>query len=318
MESEIDPLSTDSTCSPEDVNKSSDVMTFEVKIERMSDEPPKCELNPKPEVTTIVSKIEHLVHGYETFHPETNVVTNDLDIVKTEQESIVKLKVKKKKDKSKKKRLYKQKANEDFQEKENPEGVPYYACAVCEVKYSTVEGLYNHVLGHKDRLTSWDLRVKNQKLKKKRKKEEKRLKKAQIKQEGIKVPEEVKLPDSISTSKDTSFDSGNQSTSLKSGDGTQNTILPSINDKKNISSPSPGKPDSKSPSKTKNKAKDKKAKDNKEGEINMEMDAVQRQALNLEKIFKCGHCNKQFHLGYYLKLHVRSHTGKSNRLHQCS
>lgn len=36
--------------------------------------------------------------------------------------------------------------------------------------------------------------------------------------------------------------------------------------------------------------------------------------LNLQKIYKCFACQKQFTLSYYLKLHVRSHTGKCGEL----
>ncbi|CAK1555984.1 unnamed protein product [Leptosia nina] len=65
------------------------------------------------------------------------------------------------------------------------EGYPFYGCAVCNISFSSLRELDTHVIIHKERVTSYDLRVKNQLKKKKLKKEQKKLKKK--KKDGLKV-----------------------------------------------------------------------------------------------------------------------------------
>lgn len=141
------------------------------------------------------------------------------------------------------------------------EGYPFYGCAVCNISFPTLRELDSHVTTHKGRLTSYDLRVKNQMKKKRLKKEQKKLKKR--KKEAM--PDiEIKPEDGyIGNEKASEFGLNNNDTEHKK--------------------------DAEELSKEQEKA---------------------QESMNLEKIYKCFACQKQFVLSYYLKLHVRSHTGE--------
>ncbi|CAG4958430.1 unnamed protein product [Colias eurytheme] len=162
-------------------------------------------------------------------------------------------------------KVKKEKKNGFVSEKITEDGFPFYGCAVCNIRYSTLRELDSHVTTHKDRITSYDLRIKNQLKKKKLKKEQKKLKK--LKKEKNLDPE-IKPEDGyIGNEKASEFTNNNETEKESKFDP---------NDK-NVS--------------------------------NESCDSEKKQELmNLQKIYKCFACQKQFSLSYYLKLHVRSHT----------
>lgn len=145
---------------------------------------------------------------------------------------------------------------------------PFYGCAVCNISFKLLSELDKHITTHKDRITSYGLRLKNQLKRKKMRKEQKKLKKLKKSlkkmQNGTEI--DIKPEDGYI---------GN----TKTVDYKQNEVE--------------NKLDSKLTEVKENSTKDEPQKDN-----------------NLEKMFKCFACQKQFTLSYYLKLHVRSHTGK--------
>ncbi|OWR48799.1 hypothetical protein KGM_215004 [Danaus plexippus plexippus] len=65
-----------------------------------------------------------------------------------------------------------------FSEKIMDKDFPFYGCAVCNINFKTLHELDSHVPIHKDRITSYDLRIKNQIKKKKLQKEMRKNKKA--------------------------------------------------------------------------------------------------------------------------------------------
>ncbi|CAG9132985.1 unnamed protein product [Plutella xylostella] len=232
--------------------------------------------------------------------------------VKKEKKKEKKLKDKKSKVKIEKQPKKRQRriANYEMPE-EIPGAIPFYGCSVCDTKYTSLQALQYHVTQHKDRLTSWDLRVKNQQIKKKLKKEKKRLKKLKdgVKEEEVKVKEEVELPVDLEEFVENLANNTNESADLltnnqipasfnKQNDTTENVAQNSeINDNQTSDNQNHS-------SENVNNC------NNNETEENGEVNNTKDQSLNLEKIFKCGLCLKQFSLGYYLKLHVRSHTGE--------
>lgn len=162
-----------------------------------------------------------------------------------------------------------------FSEKITEKDFPFYGCALCNLSYQTLHELDTHVLIHKERVTSYDLRIKNQMKKRKLKKEmkkNKKLKKA-IKTE-IDLEIEIKPEDGyIGNEKATEFINNGES----DNQSLKENKIDTKTDKKKVTDNT----------KAKDKGKDE----------------------ELQKIYKCFACQKQFTLSYYLKLHVRSHTG---------
>ncbi|XP_050676470.1 zinc finger protein 699-like [Leptidea sinapis] len=142
---------------------------------------------------------------------------------------------------------------------------PFYACSVCDITFLLQRELDSHVTEHKDRITSYDLKIRNQLRKKKLKKEKKKKK---LKEEVANVTIEIKPEEGYIGSKKAS-DVANEE-----------KFVP--NDKMNDVI--------------------------KKQDLLMTDEAKRKELLNLEKIYKCHACKKQFSLSYYLKLHVRSHT----------
>lgn len=176
----------------------------------------------------------------------------------------------------------------------------FYGCAICNISYPSLLELDQHVTIHKDRITSYDLKIKNLIRRKKLKKEQKKLKKlSKIKKENddqsLEIPE-IKPEDGYI---------GNEKASEYNEDGT-------IKNNGNVPTNSGVNPEN---------GKQSDCKENKDGNAsnggnsnndngNENNGATDKQLLtNLEKIYKCFACQKQFTLSYYLKLHVRSHTG---------
>ncbi|OWR48800.1 zinc finger protein 850 [Danaus plexippus plexippus] len=170
-----------------------------------------------------------------------------------------------------------------FSEKIMDKDFPFYGCAVCNINFKTLHELDSHVPIHKDRITSYDLRIKNQIKKKKLQKEMRKNKKAKknIKKE-FSVEIDIKPEDGyIGDKKASEFvtESDNQSSK-------ENNVNMEHNEENQQNGPS------------KLRTLDK----------NDEDLAKRQERMNLQKIYKCFACQKQFMLSYYLKLHVRSHT----------
>ncbi|XP_061725395.1 zinc finger protein 600-like [Cydia pomonella] len=172
-----------------------------------------------------------------------------------------------------------------WSQKITDENFPFYACALCNVSYKLLRDLDAHLVDHKERLTSYDLRMKNKQKKKQLKKEQKKLKKLkkEVKQEEI----EIKPEDGyIGNEKAADFVENSLNT-VASDNVTHNNdnVNANVNNE------------------TVNKV-DNNVNSGKTGETEKEVEYNK----DLEKIYKCSACNKQFSLSYYLKLHVRSHT----------
>uniref|UniRef100_A0A2A4JKB8 C2H2-type domain-containing protein n=1 Tax=Heliothis virescens TaxID=7102 RepID=A0A2A4JKB8_HELVI len=178
----------------------------------------------------------------------------------------------------------------------------FYGCSICNISYSALHELDQHVTVHKNRMTSYRLRLRNQFKKKQIKKEKKKLKKlVKIKQENN-FDIEIKPEDGYI---------GNE----KASDVISN---PEQNDNENINNSieqTDGQTDSNAENTTNNitnteltngRTTDKNEEDRVDNMKENSMDEMELN--NLEKIYKCFACQKQFTLSYYLKLHVRSHT----------
>ncbi|KAL0808347.1 hypothetical protein ABMA28_012832 [Loxostege sticticalis] len=165
-----------------------------------------------------------------------------------------------------------------WSEKITDNSFKFYGCAICNVSYPSLAELDQHVTIHKDRLTSYDLKLKNLMKRKKLKKEQKKLKKLKGKLKKEEKPDfdipEIKPEDGYI---------GNEKAAEYNGDSSnqnnENQPSNSTDDKKDV------KPNTSDNGKNDN--------------------VIDK---NLEKIYKCFACLKQFTLSYYLKLHVRSHT----------
>ncbi|XP_022835514.1 zinc finger protein 43-like [Spodoptera litura] len=176
----------------------------------------------------------------------------------------------------------------------------FYGCSVCNISYSALHELDQHVTIHKNRLTSYRLRLRNQFKKKQIKKEKKKLKKlSKIKKES-EMDVEIKPEDGyIGSEKAADLVMNNEienNGNVNNGNSVidnQSSQFNSVNGElSNVSN------------------------DNSlnNGDMCNKVDRVNDKSMNeteindMEKIYKCFACNKQFTLSYYLKLHVRSHT----------
>lgn len=170
-----------------------------------------------------------------------------------------------------------------FSEKITEKDFPFYGCSLCNVSYQNLHELDTHVLIHKERVTSYDLRIKNQMKKRKLKKEMKKNKKLKktIKVEN-QIEVEIKPEDGyIGNEKASDFMNNTESDNQSSKENNGNT-------------------------KTSNQLKTNADKTN---QITAKSSTENTKDEELQKIYKCFACQKQFTLSYYLKLHVRSHTG---------
>lgn len=281
-------------------------------------------------------------------------------------------------------------------EKITDAGFPFYGCSVCNISYKALHELDQHVTIHKNRMTSYRLRLRNQYKKKQLKKEKKRLKKIIKKEIAIEIeikPEDgyignEKAADFINNEfeqkpeyhgEDTksgisslnlnlSHDSGLKVDSLNNGNGANIGGVSNGNEgnvggvgyskganvdsKSDIGANGDGKSDANGAKvgdiskangpnvgSVKNanvvpnvgdKTKANKANVGRVGETNGVTEGNRKgvcdnsmskdeeiELNNLEKIYKCFACRKQFTLSYYLKLHVRSHTGKIVFIFSC-
>ncbi|CAG4936357.1 unnamed protein product [Parnassius apollo] len=157
-----------------------------------------------------------------------------------------------------------------------------------------------HIATHKDRITSYGLRLKNQIKRKKLRKEQKKLKKLKkaIKKEKVfEFDVEIKPEDGyIGNVKAEQFKP--EHNDIINNDHQKTNALINgenevIENQSKIDIPlTEAQSDCKEKSKENNKRKNDK----------------DQTDYNIEKMFKCFACQKQFMLSYYLKLHVRSHT----------
>lgn len=96
------------------------------------------------------------------------------------------------------KRKIKKERSKYFSEKITEKDFKFYGCSVCDINFKELHELDNHVVIHKDRITSYDLRIKNQikkKIMKKEKKKNKKLKKKRVKVENENNEIEIKPED---------------------------------------------------------------------------------------------------------------------------
>lgn len=150
----------------------------------------------------------------------------------------------------------------------------FYGCSICNIAFKELEKLDQHVVVHSNRLTTYELRILNLKKRKLLKKQIKKKKKeAKIKKES---EIEIKPEDGyIGTEKAADFS----------------------DEKKDVKNEVECKGDVRS-----------------EKEV-LELKRMSPAHAKIENekkyvhAYKCFGCNKLFALSYYLKLHVRSHTG---------
>ncbi|CAH0403984.1 unnamed protein product [Chilo suppressalis] len=210
--------------------------------------------------------------------PES-IVTNP-----TPQKEVVKPLCKTEEEKQKKR--LKGRTSKYWSEKIKDGNFKFYGCSVCNVSFTALHELDQHVTVHKDRVTSYDLKIKNLLRRKKLKKEKKKMKKL------------TKIKTEDNTLENNTLESNTSEVEIKPEDGyIGNETASSFLNHNNENQPD-DKKDIK-PITDENERKD----------ITEQMSDSEKQSLlNLQKIYKCFACNKQFTLSYYLKLHVRSHT----------
>lgn len=203
---------------------------------------------------------------------------------------------------------------------------PFYGCSVCNISYTGLHELDQHVTIHKNRMTSYRLRLRNQIKKKQIKKEKKKLKKLiKIKKEN-ELDVDIKPEDGyIGNEKATDFinnDNGINSNSECNGNvNNGNSAIEPINNQMNsnndLNTMNNGSINSEINPITNNGNinNENSSMDNGNNINSKENNMDEKELNNLEKIYKCFACQKQFTLSYYLKLHVRSHTGKNYHHH---
>lgn len=184
----------------------------------------------------------------------------------------------------------------------------FYGCSICNISFSELKDLDKHVTTHKDRITTYGLRVHNQKRKKRLKKEMKRLKKIKA-EAGDDFKLEIKPEDGYI---------GNIKVSDFNEDGVNENVM-MANDLVNNPVNSDGNTLTKKNTKLNNEngltstennknIKSMKINERKGLSSKNENEITKQENNNLQKIYKCFACQKQFLLSYYLRLHVRSHT----------
>lgn len=195
----------------------------------------------------------------------------------------------------------------------------FYGCSVCNISYDALHELDQHVTVHKNRMTSYRLRLRNQFKKKQMKKEKKRLnKKVKIKKE-LDVEFEIKPEDgyigeqkaadvlsngiNADSERNGNKDSENSAIEACHSQINSNNVTSSNNESQNneTNTTSKGTGNNENSVLSNGLSTNSKDKENSMAEADLH---------NLEKIYKCFACQKQFTLSYYLKLHVRSHTGE--------
>lgn len=173
---------------------------------------------------------------------------------------------------------------------------PFYGCTICNISFQKIQDLDQHVTIHKGRLTSYDIRLRNKSKKKKLKKEQRRLKKLgkPVKNE---FPIEIKPEDGyIGNDKATEYIQNNENlVNNENNDKTKPDKLQENNDCDNVSNSQ----------NVHNNLQDK----SQSNDVTEQIKELAAEDPRLQKLFKCFACQKQFSLSYYLKLHVRSHTG---------
>lgn len=173
---------------------------------------------------------------------------------------------------------------------------PFYGCTICNISFQKIQDLDQHITIHKGRLTSYGIRLRNKSKKKQLKKEQKPLKKLKKKKIKNELPIEIKPEDGyIGNEKATDFVQNNENlvNNQNNDDQRKQELLQNENKDCEKVQSSQNEHDSQN---DKNDA----SKQNKE---------LSTEDTRLQKLFKCFACQKQFSLSYYLKLHVRSHTG---------
>ncbi|CAB3252305.1 unnamed protein product [Arctia plantaginis] len=179
-------------------------------------------------------------------------------------------------------------------QKINDATYPFYGCSVCNISYTALHELDQHVTVHKNRMTSYRLRLRNQYKKKQIKKEKRKLKKLKKIKVETETEIEIKPEDGYIGNEKTKDYVNNE----------QNDIV-TDKDENNSVSKDLSKVDDNNGAVSSQESCESKDKDADDTELN-----------NLEKIYKCFACKKQFTLSYYLKLHVRSHTDE--KPYKCS
>ncbi|XP_069363470.1 zinc finger protein 585B-like [Maniola hyperantus] len=128
------------------------------------------------------------------------------------------------------KKKIKKERSKYFSEKITEKDFKFYGCSVCNINFKELHELDNHVTTHKDRLTSYDWRVKSQIMKKKMKKELKKNKKLRKKVKAepeMEIDIEIKPEEGyIGNEKASDFvdntESNNQSSQENSGEKMEN------------------------------------------------------------------------------------------------
>ncbi|XP_068625837.1 zinc finger protein 493-like [Battus philenor] len=219
------------------------------------------------ETNNINTEIKNLPPEDANNVSKTNVNCNNEPVGSQNIDQTVENKVIKKESKN-----GKDKKSNYLSEKIADSNFPFYGCAVCNISFILLTELDRHIATHKDRITSYGLRLKNQMKRKKLRKEQKKLKKLKKT-----IKKEKKIEIEIEIKPEGGYIGNMKTEDYKVDDSRVDGVnpTPDLSKKEIVSS----------------KTSEKTDKD-----------------INIEKMFKCFACQKQFTLSYYLKLHVRSHT----------